>query len=270
MVEILCPHCEEEIALDDDAYGDFSCPYCEGEFEWKPQKQEKVKKPKSASNTDDGMFSSPLKITNFVLFVIIIFVTIFSFGATYYKVSDPNLNYEFAFGVNGYEETSPGYYYIGTYNAEIALSEEIYNEYCVRNQGDLLECDEYKEVIDFFKNYRNAGRVFSAILSLAVFSNSFVFLTKLFLFLDERSIFVPSNAWYHRLTTYDLVAPIIASFLLIIGNILFIILRPSMKLLFYEDYLQNLNKGYTLFPFIVIILSIGLAVTSILRINTET
>ena len=34
MVEILCPHCEEEIALDDDAYGEFSCPYCDGEFEW--------------------------------------------------------------------------------------------------------------------------------------------------------------------------------------------------------------------------------------------
>ena len=34
MVEILCPHCEEEIELDDDAYGEFSCPHCDGEFEW--------------------------------------------------------------------------------------------------------------------------------------------------------------------------------------------------------------------------------------------
>lgn len=34
MVEILCPHCEEEIALDDDASGEFVCPHCEGEFEW--------------------------------------------------------------------------------------------------------------------------------------------------------------------------------------------------------------------------------------------
>ena len=34
MVEILCPHCEEEIELDDDAYGEFSCPHCGGEFEW--------------------------------------------------------------------------------------------------------------------------------------------------------------------------------------------------------------------------------------------
>lgn len=34
MVEILCPHCEEEIELEDDAYGEFSCPHCDGEFEW--------------------------------------------------------------------------------------------------------------------------------------------------------------------------------------------------------------------------------------------
>ena len=34
MVEIECPHCEEEIALDDDASGEFVCPYCDGEFEW--------------------------------------------------------------------------------------------------------------------------------------------------------------------------------------------------------------------------------------------
>ncbi len=34
MVDILCPHCVEEIALDDDASGEFVCPYCDGEFEW--------------------------------------------------------------------------------------------------------------------------------------------------------------------------------------------------------------------------------------------
>ena len=34
MVEILCPHCDEEIGLDDDAVGEFSCPLCDGEFTW--------------------------------------------------------------------------------------------------------------------------------------------------------------------------------------------------------------------------------------------
>jgi len=45
MVEILCPHCEEEIELDDDAYGEFTCPHCDGEFEWgeKPKARSKAK-----------------------------------------------------------------------------------------------------------------------------------------------------------------------------------------------------------------------------------
>ena len=34
MVEIVCPHCDEEIALDDGASGEFACPHCRGEFEW--------------------------------------------------------------------------------------------------------------------------------------------------------------------------------------------------------------------------------------------
>ncbi|MEC7096984.1 MAG: hypothetical protein VXW70_02175 [Candidatus Thermoplasmatota archaeon] len=40
MVDILCPHCEQEIAMDDDAYGDFECPYCGGEFEWNLPQQD--------------------------------------------------------------------------------------------------------------------------------------------------------------------------------------------------------------------------------------
>jgi len=34
MVVIECPHCDEDIELDDDAFGLFDCPYCENEFEW--------------------------------------------------------------------------------------------------------------------------------------------------------------------------------------------------------------------------------------------
>jgi uncharacterized Zn-finger protein len=34
MVEIQCPHCDEDIELEDGSYGLFDCPYCGGEFEW--------------------------------------------------------------------------------------------------------------------------------------------------------------------------------------------------------------------------------------------
>ena len=51
MVEILCPHCEEEIELDDDAYGEFSCPHCGGEFEWGDAPKSKVR----ASSSSEPM-----------------------------------------------------------------------------------------------------------------------------------------------------------------------------------------------------------------------
>lgn len=44
MVLIQCPHCEEEIELDDDAFGEFQCPHCEGEFEWGEKPKARVKK----------------------------------------------------------------------------------------------------------------------------------------------------------------------------------------------------------------------------------
>lgn len=34
MVDIICPHCEGELEVEDEASGDFVCPLCEGEFEW--------------------------------------------------------------------------------------------------------------------------------------------------------------------------------------------------------------------------------------------
>ncbi|MDG1548979.1 MAG: hypothetical protein P8Q94_02895 [Candidatus Poseidoniaceae archaeon] len=48
MVEILCPHCEGEIELDDDASGEFECPLCDGEFEWNVEEDEKLRITKEA------------------------------------------------------------------------------------------------------------------------------------------------------------------------------------------------------------------------------
>jgi uncharacterized Zn ribbon protein len=34
MVHIECPHCDDEIELEDGSFGLFDCPHCENEFEW--------------------------------------------------------------------------------------------------------------------------------------------------------------------------------------------------------------------------------------------
>ena len=72
MVEILCPHCEEQIALDDDASGEFICPYCEGEFEWNVQSEfEQLEEPRSLLLTlVSGFFSGSLLLTGLALLVV--------------------------------------------------------------------------------------------------------------------------------------------------------------------------------------------------------
>ena len=42
MVEILCPQCEGEIEVNDDALGVFECPLCNGEFEWNVEEDESL------------------------------------------------------------------------------------------------------------------------------------------------------------------------------------------------------------------------------------
>jgi hypothetical protein len=59
MVEILCPHCEEEIVLDDDAFGDFECPHCENEFEWGEKPKTKIE-----SKSDSGPMSGLVALSH--------------------------------------------------------------------------------------------------------------------------------------------------------------------------------------------------------------
>jgi hypothetical protein len=42
MVVIECPHCSEDIEMDDDAYGLFDCPYCDNEYEWGDAPKSKI------------------------------------------------------------------------------------------------------------------------------------------------------------------------------------------------------------------------------------
>ena len=49
MVVIECPHCNEDIEMDDDAFGLFSCPYCDNEYEWGEKPKSKIVKRRTSS-----------------------------------------------------------------------------------------------------------------------------------------------------------------------------------------------------------------------------
>ena len=96
MVLILCPHCEEEIELDDDAFGDFQCPHCEGEFEWgeKPKAKaieraysEPISGAKLASHALHGLGGLMLMIGSFGGLIAIRFGDILSAGPFGLEVS---------------------------------------------------------------------------------------------------------------------------------------------------------------------------------------
>ena len=69
MVEIVCPHCDQEIELPDDAHGEFECPLCTGVFEWEePQ----------ISHEFEGMVETPTQTkAGIVGLVVVVLLIIF-------------------------------------------------------------------------------------------------------------------------------------------------------------------------------------------------
>ena len=73
MVEILCPHCDEEIELPDDSYGEFECPHCTEIFEWEEPE---------ISHEYEEMLRTPAKIkAGAIGFVVVVFFMILAIGA---------------------------------------------------------------------------------------------------------------------------------------------------------------------------------------------
>ena len=61
MVVIECPHCSEDIEMDDDAYGLFDCPYCDNEYEWGEAPKKRLRKKKKPTNLEKKKKSKPVE-----------------------------------------------------------------------------------------------------------------------------------------------------------------------------------------------------------------
>ena len=77
MVEIECPHCDEDIELDDGEFGLFECPYCEEEFLWEQESNSIEIKPAADFSFSDLRYFIPILIfigvvcgIGFVLYII--------------------------------------------------------------------------------------------------------------------------------------------------------------------------------------------------------
>ena len=77
MIEINCPHCNEDIELDDDDSGLFSCPYCNQEFLWEQESQIMETNNSSDSSKSDYSYLVLPSIMISVLLVILVFIFAF-------------------------------------------------------------------------------------------------------------------------------------------------------------------------------------------------
>ena len=82
MVVIQCPHCQEDIELEDGETGLFDCPYCNNDFNW-----------------DGGLQTNDLKV-QFLVFLFSLFSPSVSFIASLlimFTVGDPSASYNSVF-----------------------------------------------------------------------------------------------------------------------------------------------------------------------------
>ena len=85
MVEIKCPHCDEDIELGDDDFGLFDCPHCDEEFTWEDDSDDR-----DVSNeytTNPPMISGVKIGIGIVGIVLLLFVIFFFWFAANFKWS---------------------------------------------------------------------------------------------------------------------------------------------------------------------------------------
>ena len=142
MVEILCPHCDEEIELPDDSYGEFECPHCTEIFEWEEPE---------ISHEYEEMLRTPAKIkAGAIGFVVVVFFMILAIGAIG-QIAQVNTN---TWSLRQGEIISIEYegWIGGEANQYYAVDLEV--EYDVGVRVTTLKCNTDRGAIAFVENHK--------------------------------------------------------------------------------------------------------------------
>ena len=241
MVEILCPHCEGEIELDDDASGEFECPLCDGEFEWNITPS--VKKSNAYSH-DGENFYHPIQWFGLAFSIVILVILIISLSATYYTVGDDEF-LDVNFKLNEFEFESGG--------------ESISFEYS--ESGDIWE----QSTAEKFESWGVAGFITKIFFILAIVICSLAIIARVLNALDNFDvIMLPENAT-NIVTGTTKFSSLIVSILMFLGIILFMLISPSASTMEFNQ--EGLDYGYTFFTWFILILPIPYGIFSKLEID---
>ena len=244
MVEILCPHCEGEIELDDDASGEFECPLCEGEFEWNvPAVSKKTKSTKSISASQ--LVSHPIQWAGLALSVVMLIILIMSLSAVYYTASDSGEELEFK--LTSFNEISRS----GNVD-EAKYSEVISNieEQKASPMSDSADDIEYQYFIDMFKSWRTAGIIANILFIISLIACAILVISRIFTILDNGDFLEIPDGIYSITQTGNKILPFVISGLMLIGILLFMIIAPTNSILF--DDIDE--KGFTAFTWMCLFL----------------
>ena len=284
MVDILCPHCDEEIELDDDASGEFSCPFCEGEFEWNMEPEtgsgRGVSTRGGTAQTGGGI--PPIAPMEWVghglsIFILIFVIICLGSGSLYSITASATVEGEsfdiidFSYGMNDYSGRDFDTPVSSTYVDEIAEMEAERAEMC---EWFPDECSTHNaEEIEILESWNKAGNYLGFFIIMALLSSIAVVMFRLVLMLDLMKAVILNERIFITSTYGKTFLPFFTGGCLLIGMILFMILSPGATL--YEGLLNEafpsaeLSSGFGMVVWFSLLLSIGYSVFSIFEMSVE-
>ena len=223
MVEILCPHCDEEIALDDDASGEFSCPHCGGDFEWntEPESISSYHQQKEAASIVDH----PIQWIGhgFTIFMMI-FLLMFFFSSEYYSVS---LGDEQGPSFSRTEVTDE----LGSneYSSSISQYEKEYVQCMTSDEMEGFEdlCLILEEWVEYYYGWQAASLSITITYMLAMICSVVAISARVVMMLERTQVLnVPLQGlrFSYFATRY---IPFVISGLMVLGTLLFMIIAPK-------------------------------------------
>ena len=243
MVEILCPHCEGEIELDDDASGEFECPLCGGEFEWNISPEVK---PSSGRNQAMEIVSHPIQWFGLAFSVIMLVILILSLSATYYTAGDEEGFLDVKFKLSEFEFDAAG----SAVSFDYSDSEKVWGE---------------GSTADKFGTWGVAGFIGKMCFILALIVCSLSIVARVLNVLYNIEVVQLPEAAENIVSWTSKFSSFIISSLILLGIILFMIISPSASTMEFNQ--EGLDYGFTFFTWFMLVLPILYAVFSKLEVD---
>jgi hypothetical protein len=278
MVEILCPHCEEEIELDDDTSGEFACPHCDGEFEWnvnpKPNRSKRRGSSSSAlkeESSGPSFSASGLKVAREAVHIAMFaFLVLCLTGPTMYVVET-----EEGAAVADYSTTTfkthsdDEYESFDTEYSEVMDSLKALKEACVFAGGG--GCELFDEAMSGFGRWNLASNIYTFMVGVSAVLVGLSFAARGLVGLVAGGRMVTSAVGFERLYGFGRFAIVPAGGLWLLATILFIFITPSFEATysFAYDFAEGpeVNTSYTLFVWLSLLMSVALTVGAVMFLS---